>query len=471
MVYHGVRHGMRQGARRRLRAVAALLAMVSCLVFAGCATLGGDTQHSILQAKRKVVPSLVHIRPVKEVYVAGMRTEVPTIGSGFIISPDGYVVTNEHVAGESSLVMCVLSDNTEMEASVVGVDPETDLAVLKLDYAGRLPYAALGDSDAIEAGQMVLAMGSPHGLTRSVSLGIISVTDRFLPDVGAMVSPYNNWIQTDAAINPGNSGGPLVNLRGQVIGVNARAVSGADNVGFAIPANIVQEVVDAIIRDGRVKRSWLGLNFQEMAAKTDDPDWRGVVVSDVASLSPAYEAGVRPGDVLVSVNDAPLHARFEEDLPAVRKAIADLPIGEPARLRLTRGDETLELELRTEEKISLRGRHAEFAEWGFTATELTPELARRAQMPGRTGVLVLGSVPGSIAGQAGLAQGDIILEVDSEPVHTLAQFKQQYDVLRETGQRLVMLFVRHGALTRFVIINTDPGATAPIEREMLDYVD
>lgn len=448
-----------------------LCAAALCLVFTGCATLGGDMQHQVLRAKRQVAPSLVHIRPVKEVFVAGMRTEVPTIGSGFIISPDGYVVTNEHVAGESSLVMCVLSDNTELEAHVVGVDPDTDIAVLKLEHPTRLPYATLGDSSAIESGQMVLAMGSPHGLSRSVSLGIISVTNRFLPDVGIMMSPYNNWIQTDAAINPGNSGGPLVNMHGEVIGINARAVSGADNVGFAIPINTAHEVVDAIIRDGRVKRSWLGLSFQEMSAKTDDPTRHGVVVSDVAPLSPAYEAGVRPGDVLISVNDTPMHARFEEELPAVRKTIADLPIGVSARLRLLRGNEVIEFDLATEEKISLRGRHAEFAEWGFTATELTPELARRAQMPGRTGVLVLGSVPGSIAGQAGLSQGDIILEVDSEPIHTLAQFTQLYEHLIESDRRLVMLFVRRGALTRFVVINTASAETPRIEREMLDYVD
>ncbi len=456
---------------RFLLATFALGLSAASLFFTGCATLAGDTQYQVLQARNKVSPALVHVRPVKELFAAGTRTEVLTVGSGFIISPDGYVVTNEHVAGESRQVTCVLGDNTELEAHVVGVDPETDIAVLKLSHSAPFPFVKLGRSAEMESGQMVLAMGSPHGLARSASLGIVSVPDRYLGDSDGLTSPYNNWIQTDAAINPGNSGGPLVNLRGEVIGINARALGGAENVGFAIPMDIAREVIDAIIQEGRVRRSWLGLSFQEMSAKTDDPTLQGVVISDVAPLSPAHEAQVRPGDVLLRVNDAPVHARFPEDLPAIRKTIADLPVGVSAHLLLARGDETVEFHIVTEEKVSLRGRHAEFTEWAFTATELTPELARRAQMPGRTGVLVLGSLPGGIAGQAGLSQGDIILEMDNRPIHTLVDFTQHYETLLETRQRLVLLFVRRGALTRYVMINTEATESPRLEKEMLDYVD
>ncbi len=441
------------------------------VVVSGCATLGGNAQYSVLRAKNSVAPALVHIRPLKEVFIAGRREEVPSVGSGFIISDDGYIVTNEHVAGDSSQVWCVFSDNTEIEARVVGTDADTDVAVLKVETEQRLPYVQMGTSSDLEAGQLVLAMGSPHGLARSASLGIISVTDRYLGDSSGLVSPYNNWIQTDAAINPGNSGGPLVNMRGEVIGVNSRVLSGAENVGFAIPVDIAKEVVDAIIREGRVHRSYLGLTFQEMAAKTDDQAVHGVVIADVAPLSPAQEAGISPGDLLTAINDRTLDARFEEDLPRVRKAIADLPIGASVILHLVRGETPMEVDVVTEEKLSLKGGQTEFAEWGFTAVELTPELARRAQLAGRSGVLISGSQPGGIAASGGLGQGDIILEMDGESVQTLDGFTQAYQLRRESKQKLVLLFVQRGAVTRFVLLNTGAQQESTLDKELLDHVD
>lgn len=449
-----------------------ILLATPLILGAGCATVSGNMQDQVLNAKRAVAPALVHIRPVKEVFVQGQRQEVLAVGSGFIISKDGYVVTNEHVAGESSQVVCVLSDNSELEARVVGTDPDTDIAVLKLDAGKDLPFARLDRSDSVESGQMVLAMGSPHGLTRSASLGIVSVTDRYLEETAAgMTAPYNNWIQTDAAINRGNSGGPLVNMKGEVIGINTLALLGAENVGFAIPVDIAREVIDAIIADGRVRRSWLGLSFQEMRAKTDDPSVLGAVIADVAPLSSGHEAGVRPGDILVAVNDQPVNARYNEDLPAVRKLIADLPVGEKITLHLVRGGEPLEIEVTTEEKLASKGMQAEFLEWGFTVAELTPELARRAQLPGGTGLVVSGCLPGGLASASGLAAGDIILEVDKAPIQSLSQFNEIYTKANETKKRLVMLFVKRGAVTRFVLINTEGLGEVAVDKEVLDYVE
>ncbi len=445
--------------------------LFSVLTVSGCATLGGSTQYAVLKAKNSVAPALVHIRPLKEVFAAGRRSEVPTVGSGFIISSDGYIVTNEHVAGESSQVWCVFSDNTELEAKVVGTDADTDVAVLKVDTEKKLPYVKMGRSSDLEAGQLVLAMGSPHGLARSVSLGIISVTDRYLGDNSGMVSPYNNWIQTDAAINPGNSGGPLVNIRGEVIGVNARVLSGAENVGFAIPIDIAREVVDAIIREGTMCRSYLGLTFQEMSAKTDDPNLHGVVIADVAPLSPAQEAGIKPGDLLIGVNDIEVDARFEEDLPKVRKIVADLPIGEQVSLKILRGDSPMQMKMITEEKVSVKGGQSEFPEWGFTAVELTPELARRAQLAGRSGALISGSQPGSIAAISGLSQGDIILSIDGETVASLDGFTQAYQKRLESKQKLVMLFVQRGAVTRFVLLNTGTKQDTTLDKDLLEHAN
>jgi len=437
--------------------------MVLVYAASGCVTTAG-MQSTVVRAKDKVAPALVHIRPVKEVFAGGKREEVLALGSGFIISPDGYVVTNEHVAGEADLVRCVLYNQEEVDAEVVGVDPYTDIALLKLAVDEPLPYALLGTSSTLEAGQTVLALGSPHGLARSVSLGIVSVTDRYLDDTGDMVSPYNNWIQTDAAINRGNSGGPLVNLKGEVVGVNARMLAGAENVGFAIPIDIAREVIDALQREGRVRRSRLGVALQEMTRKTDAPDARGVIVGDVDQLGPAIEAGLRPGDVMLSVNGKPTNARFAEHLPAVRKMIADIPVGSEVAIRIARGDEERVITLVTDEKSALKAHELEFTEWGFTASELTPIMVRRAQLAERLGVAVSGTRPGGIAAKAGLQEGDIILEVDAETVQDLAHFRRLYRQRLDSGARLTMLWVKNGALTRFVLVKHAPDEALPAEQ-------
>jgi len=457
--------GLKQGSVP-LKKIVALSAAAGVLL-SGCVTLGLSTESAVIRAKNKVAPALVHIRPVKEVFTGGRRTEVLVVGSGFIISRDGYVVTNEHVAGESAFVRCVLENKEEVEAAVVGVDPYTDIAVLKLaEDHGPYPYAKLGTSRDLEAGQTVIAMGSPHGLARSVSLGIVSVTDRYLPEGGPLPAPYHTWIQTDAAINRGNSGGPLVNLRGEVVGVNARKQARAENIGFAIPIDAVVEVVDAIIAHGRVQRSWLGLTLQEITVKTDDVTQKGAVIADVDPLSPAYEAGLRAGDVLLTVNGQSTDARFVEDLPAVRKRIADLAVGEPATLRIARGGAELDIEVVTAEKSELRGKEVEFREWGFTATEVTPAVARVVRLETPTGIFVSGVQVGGLAGNARLKRGEIILSVDGRAVGNLAAFQRLYGELVGGKQRLVLLQVKFGALTRFVLLKQeDVSSGAAVDSE------
>jgi len=432
------------------------------LLLAGCATMGTTSEKAVIRAKDQVAPALVHIRPVKEVYASGKREEVQVVGSGFIISPEGYVVTNEHVAGESKSLRCVLYNKEEVDAKVVGVDPYTDIAVIKLETKAKLPYVTLGLSNKIVAGQTVLALGSPHGLARSVSMGIVSVTDRYLEDRGdEMVSPFNNWIQTDAAINPGNSGGPLVNLKGEVIGVNARILSGAENVGFAIPIDIAKEVIDQIIKEGRVKRSWIGEVLQPMRAKTQDPAAKGVVIADVDPLSPGYEAGLRPGDILLSVDGQPTDARFEEDLPGVRKRIADLPVGKEAVVHILRDNKETDIKVTTSERSTLKGNQVEFPEWGFTATAITDAIARKLQLTSLKGVFVTGSQVGGIAANAKLQNGDVILSVDGVEVQTLQEFQQTYHALVQSKKPMVMLVAKRGALSRFVLIKQEPGESAP----------
>lgn len=433
--------------------------ILSIIVFtaSGCATIGGSTQRAVIQAKDKVAPALVHVSPVKEVFRRGERKEVPVTGSGFIISSDGYVVTNEHVAGKSDYVRCVLFDKDEVEAVVVGTDPFTDIAVLKLNTdRNDLPFVKLGSSGIMVSGETVLAMGSPHGLSRSVSMGIVSVTDRNLESMGSSGAPYNNWIQTDAAINPGNSGGPLVNIRGEVIGINTRKLTGADNVGFAIPMDIARQVIEEIIATGKVTRSTMGVSFQEMTRITDDPSRSGVVISDVDPLLPAYKARIRPGDILLAIDGVVTNARFTEDLPAVRKMVADVPVGEEIQLTIQRQDQVVDIPITTVELSQKVGRQIEFEEWGFTASDLTDQLIRRAQLPSRDGIYVSGIRAGEIAAAAGLLQGDIILKIDDDHVTDLAAFNAIYDTLVESHKKLVLLTVKRGALTMFRLIKQDP---------------
>ena len=443
-----------------------LILPVFAVLAAGCATMPASQDRAVLRARDQVAPAMVHIRPVREVFRRGEREEVVVVGSGFIISPDGYVITNEHVAGErSTLVRCVLSDKEEIEAEVIGSDPFTDIALLKLKGkpGQTFPTVRLGDSSRLEAGQTVMALGSPHGLARSVSLGIVSVTDRYLGGSDQERAPYNNWIQTDAAINPGNSGGPLVNLRGEVIGVNARKLTGADNVGFAIPINIAREVVEDIKDNGRVERSWLGMTVQATTSITDNPDRLGVVIGSVDPYSPAAQSGIRPGDLILAVNGHPVHARFEEELPPVRKRLADLPVGETATLSLDRGGSMMDLEVVTLEKSEMRGEERALDAWGCTVTEVTPEIMARARLTERAGAFVSGTREGGMASNAGLGAGDIVLSVDGEPVRNLAHFLELHEEAVDSGRELVLMDVKRGALTRFVLLKQggSAGAVAP----------
>jgi serine protease Do len=237
--------------------------LAAALLAAGCA--GTRPEEEVIQeAKDKVFPAVVFIKPIQQEFRGGKMEKVQVFGSGAIISPEGYVVTNNHVAEKATEIRCVLSDREEVTAKIVGLDPETDLAVIKLNLAERkskepLPVAEFGDSTLLRVGELVMAMGAPHGFERSVSRGIVSSVERYLD-----FAPYNLWIQTDAAINPGNSGGPLVDIHGRIIGINARGMRGADNLGFAIPSMVVKDVVARILADGKVQRAWTGLRFQAL---------------------------------------------------------------------------------------------------------------------------------------------------------------------------------------------------------------
>jgi S1-C subfamily serine protease len=252
-----------------------------------------DFQKIIETAKRRVYPALVFVKPVQEDLSEGESRRVEVLGSGVIFRADGYVVTNHHVAEKAKEIRCVLGDRRQVAARLVGKDKPCDLAVLKLDIpAGeKLPFAELGTSTGLEEGQFVMALGSPYGFERSISLGIISNARRHLDGKD---NPYNTWVQTDAAINPGNSGGPLVDTEGRVIGINTLGIRGA-NLGFAIPVDVVKRVIDRLMKDGRYARTKHGLTLRALVdymQNTVFPGEHGVIVDDVAADTPAQAAGI-----------------------------------------------------------------------------------------------------------------------------------------------------------------------------------
>ena len=428
----------------------------------------------VLRAKRRVMPSVVTVVPVQEFFVGGERQKRLGTGSGVIIDRDGHVVTNQHVIGKGKKVLCILSDEREVPATVVGSDPYTDLAVIKLDadtLGGPAPFARFGDSDKLEQGQFVIALGSPFGLMRTLSMGVVSTTQRVLPLRQNNVGRYNTWVQTDAAINPGNSGGPLVDLRGRVVGINTRGLVGvAENIGFALPSNLVKEISRVLIADGRVSRSTLGLRFQSMESVRWILGTRGglaptgALVAAVEPGSPAQAAGALPGDIVMAIDGVPVDGRYDQHIPPLRKRIADMPEGREVVLRVLRRDAELTLSMRTAPLDVFYAEEFQAEAWGLTVTAVTDKIRLAQRLDDTSGVHVASAARGKPGHRGGLRAGDIIYHLDDEPVVDLDSFRELYDAVRE-DKPLVLLEVRNGSFYRFVLVKTKKKADDTQEDE------
>ncbi len=406
-------------------------------------------QEEIYRARDRVLPALVHIQPIISVYTSGEKQHTTVTGSGVIFSPEGYVLTNHHVVENAEKVWCTLSNKERITARVVGSDPETDIAVIQLNLqelkTDSLPFAQLGNSDSLQVGQLVLALGSPLGLSRSVSMGVVSSIDRYFPGSGSKISPYNLWIQTDAAINPGNSGGPLINLKGEVIGINARGVFLAENLGFAIPINLAREIAHKIIQKKNIKRAWVGLEFQELhdfKEYLNKPDFQGVLVAEVIPKSPAARAGIQPGDVLVQLNGRPLHAEYEENLPAIRKQFADLPVGKPAAVTLWRHGKLITRTLVPIEEPFQVSTEFEASDWGMAVNNLNWDIYQAQRLPDFYGVYVVGVKTGEAADRADISTNDVIRTIDGHPIRNLEDFKRVYQMVKNKPLVLVEVMNR-----------------------------
>ncbi|MDZ4722735.1 MAG: trypsin-like peptidase domain-containing protein [candidate division Zixibacteria bacterium] len=437
-----------------------------CLTIASGQTATKSIQDQIFRARDNVLPALVHIQPVIKDFNTGELKKQAVIGSGVIFHPDGYVVTNYHVAGKAERIICTLNDKEQVPATYIGGDPPTDLAIIKLDltnYHGKLSIAQLGDSDSLQVGQQVLAMGSPLSLARSVSAGVISTKDRYfssdirLPS-GERTGRYNLWIQTDAAINPGNSGGPLVDMTGKVVGINSRAAFLANNVGFAIPVNIVKQVTEAVLRDGKVSRSWIGVDcqaLQELESYFGTEANTGVLIASVDAGSPAEEAQLQAGDIILAVDDRSVSARFVEELPPFYNRIASQPPGEPMNFRVLRGDQEQILTVIPRSLGDLLGEDFESGEWDFTVKGVTHQMQIEYQLQDSTGVMIAGVKPVGVADGAGVRGGDVIVKINKTPIITLADFIKEYTVLVESKAEKILLTIKRRNGVRLAVLNIE----------------
>ncbi len=423
-------------------------------------------QNEIYAARDRVLPALVHIQPIIKDFQTGELKKQAVIGSGIIFHPDGYVVTNYHVAGKAERIICTLFDREEVPATYVGGDPPTDLAVIKLDltgYKGKLHLAEFGNSDSVQVGQYVMAMGSPLALSRSVSAGIISTKDRyFSTDVrlpsGEPTGLFNLWIQTDAAINPGNSGGPLVDLNGNVVGINSRATFMANSLGFAIPVNVVKAVTSGILKNGKVTRSWIGVHIQalqELENYFGTEKNVGVLISSVDPGSPAEEAGLQAGDVILKVDGRPVSARYVEELPPFYARIAEHAPGTQIALDVKRDGSEQAMTLTARALGELQGEDFESSQWGFTVREITRQMQIDNQLTDTAGVYVAGVRNAGPAESGGLRRRDIITQVNRKPIVNLADFTALYNQLSGTDEKKVLLTVKRGTATRLAVINVD----------------
>jgi serine protease Do len=433
-------------------------------------------QQQVYHARDRVLPALVHIQPVVEDYRTGELKKQAVVGSGIVFHADGYVVTNYHVAGKAKRIICTLGDREQLSAEYIGGDPSTDIAVLKLkldDYHGRIIPAELGDSDSVQVGQQVLAMGSPLSLARSVSAGVISTKDRYfsseyrLPS-GEKTGRYNLWIQTDAAINFGNSGGPLVDLDGRVIGINSRATFMANNLGFAIPINIVKEVVRSILERGSVVRSWIGVHAQALQELEDyfgTERNTGVLVASIDPGSPAEESFLKAGDVILAMDGIDVSARFVEELPAFYNRIAVHEPGTSLHMKVLRGDETYNIEVTTRPLGELVGEDFECADWGFTVKNITRQMQITNQLRDTSGVYVTGVKRIGAASTGGLNPGDVLAEINKVPVTDLPTLVLRYEELVEEKSEKILLTVRRNGAVRLVVLNMTEPESRPQDGE------
>ncbi len=375
----------------------------------------------------------------------------PVQGSGFIISEDGYILTNHHLVGEAESVWVKIGESSEIKAQIIGTDPDTDVAVLKVKKT-NLPYLELSDSDKLEVGEWVVAIGNPFGLSHTVTAGIVSAKGR-----SAGINKYEDFIQTDAAINPGNSGGPLINLDGKVVGINAAIIGPGGNIGigFAIPINLAKKVYKDLISEGKVVRGYLGVAIQdlteEMAQSLGLQGKKGAIVPEVQKDTAADKAGIRQNDIIVEFDGKPVESSKE-----LQSMVAALKPGTKVKIIVLRDGErktlnaTLE-EAKTEETQTQTAKESDtLSSLGIDVQNITDQLAEQLGFEGLSGVVVTNVETGSVADRNGLTAGTLIMEVNQKKIKNVREFKAEINKVSKGGNALLLVQDRNGR--RFILL-------------------
>ena len=371
-----------------------------------------------------------------------------SLGSGFIIDKDGYIVTNNHVIAGADQINVKLNSGKEYVAKIIGRDPSTDIALIKIKPGGTYSVATFGDSDSLKVGQWVVAIGSPFGLEHTITAGIVSAKGRVIGS-----GPYDDFIQTDASINPGNSGGPLINMNGRVVGINTAIIAGGNGIGFAIPVNMAREVIKQLKDQGKVTRGWLGVGIQdlsdEMAEYYGLNNKQGVLVSQVFPGDPADKAGIRTKDIIIDVNGKKIETSRE-----LTRIIAAFHVGQMVKITALRNgkEKTFNVKIaeRQEGRLSLGGiPHKEREAFGIRVSNLTPEIARKYNIQEAKGVVVTHVQSKSQGDKEGIQPGDMIKEINHRSINTVDDYKKAVEKVKKNGA--VIMLVKRANSGFFVI--------------------
>jgi serine protease Do len=368
-----------------------------------------------------------------------------SLGSGFIINPQGLILTNNHVIEEADKIKVILHDEREFEAQVIGRDPKTDLALIKVQTAVSLPTVPLGNSDALRIGEWVMAIGNPFGLSHTVTAGIVSAKGRA---IGA--GQYDDFIQTDASINPGNSGGPLFNTRGEVVGINTAIIAGGTGIGFAIPVNLAKELLPQLHAKGKVTRGWLGVMIQkvtpELAQSFHLQQPTGALVADVIADGPAAKGGLQRGDVITKFDGTTIH-----DMHELPRLVANTLVGKQVKVDLLRQGQlkTLSVTVAELKEETAATSSESTAQLGMDLQDVTPELVQSMGLRTTEGVLVVAVADDGPAIDAGIRRGDVIIEVNRQRVRNTRDYTE---ALRKNADAAILLLISRGDTTLYVAL-------------------
>ncbi|MFQ5828373.1 MAG: trypsin-like peptidase domain-containing protein [Candidatus Methylomirabilia bacterium] len=376
-----------------------------------------------------------------------------SLGSGVIVDPSGIALTNAHVIQRATDVEVITADGEKHKAKVVGMDKRTDLAVLRLEGRGPFPAAVLGDSQTVNVGDWVLAIGSPFGLAQTVTAGIISAKGRIIGQ-----GPFDDFLQTDAAINPGNSGGPLANMNGEVIGINTAIVAGGQGIGFAIPINMAKKIYTDLVARGKVARGWLGVSVQpltqDLAKSFGAKDDRGVLIADVVEDSPANKAGLQPGDIILEFDDKAIEGPGD-----LQRVVGLTDPGSTVRAKIWRQRAEREVQVTMAETPDegriLRSASKGKGQLGLEVRPITPDLASRLGLSGRDGVVVARVEEGSPAAEAGIRRGDVIREVNRKRIKDVSDYQGVINALQPGD--LVTVRLQRGRMSLYVAFTLTRG--------------